>query len=468
MTWKGCTERFCMFTIFVSAVASSACSDTITVDDDGFADHEDIQSAIFASQDGDTILILPGNYSSMFSQNIFDTNGKKIHIRSSDGPGVTFIDGRNQYRCIECNSGENSETIIEGLTIMNGLAPFGAGIYLSNSSPTIRNCVFRSNVADFYGGSILCQTAHPRIEDCTFTENSAGAWGAALYSMYDSIPQIHGCVFTNNASIENGGAIAGGSGSHTIIANSLFSSNGSGTGGAIYNNQSDCTIHECIFIDNTSLERGGAVSAKDGCSMKITSSAFQGNLSTEGGTFSVNSSDIEIVLCELTNNIGTARGGCLDATNDSTVLVEDTSIRLHSSTIGGAIFGDNSMLQITGCTVTENSANSGGAIYTLMGQTYITESLICNNSPDQIVGKWQEDVRSCIARWCETDEDGVTGCLCPADIDRNGFVDGADLTILLSSWGWCGAGYCPEDLSNDGLIDGLDLGIFLGFWGPCE
>lgn len=48
------------------------------------------------------------------------------------------------------------------------------------------------------------------------------------------------------------------------------------------------------------------------------------------------------------------------------------------------------------------------------------------------------------------------------DINRDGCVDGVDLTILLGSWGACS---CPADLNGDGLVDGLDLTIVLGNWG---
>jgi hypothetical protein len=49
------------------------------------------------------------------------------------------------------------------------------------------------------------------------------------------------------------------------------------------------------------------------------------------------------------------------------------------------------------------------------------------------------------------------------DLDGNGGVDGADLAILLGSWGKCGG--CPADLNGDGVVDGADLAILLGAWG---
>jgi hypothetical protein len=51
----------------------------------------------------------------------------------------------------------------------------------------------------------------------------------------------------------------------------------------------------------------------------------------------------------------------------------------------------------------------------------------------------------------------------PADLNRDGIVDGADLGLLLSGWGGSGAG----DLDGDGVVDGSDLGLLLAaFGGP--
>ena len=58
---------------------------------------------------------------------------------------------------------------------------------------------------------------------------------------------------------------------------------------------------------------------------------------------------------------------------------------------------------------------------------------------------------------------GVAPNPCPADLDHNGVVNGADLGLLLSNWGGSGTG----DLNGDGTVDGADLGLLLSAWGPC-
>jgi hypothetical protein len=58
-----------------------------------------------------------------------------------------------------------------------------------------------------------------------------------------------------------------------------------------------------------------------------------------------------------------------------------------------------------------------------------------------------------------------TAPLCPADLNDDNVVNGADLGLLLGSWGVCPG--CPADLNNDGIVNGADLGLMLGSWGPC-
>ena len=53
---------------------------------------------------------------------------------------------------------------------------------------------------------------------------------------------------------------------------------------------------------------------------------------------------------------------------------------------------------------------------------------------------------------------------CPADLFPDGRVDGADLTVLLSYWGYRDT---PADLDASGTVDGADLGMLFSAWGPC-
>lgn len=81
---------------------------------------------------------------------------------------------------------------------------------------------------------------------------------------------------------------------------------------------------------------------------------------------------------------------------------------------------------------------------------YTLEEAICLGAG----GSWQGDDTPCESKTC--------GTPCPADLNEDGTVDGADLAEVLGYWQLSGG-----DLNGDGITDGADLSIVLGSWGPC-
>jgi hypothetical protein len=74
--------------------------------------------------------------------------------------------------------------------------------------------------------------------------------------------------------------------------------------------------------------------------------------------------------------------------------------------------------------------------------------------------------------WTAVDAYGINvappgGCViaapCPADLNGDGVVGGADLGGLLAAWGTNGG-----DIDGNGDTDGADLGIMLSAWGNCQ
>jgi hypothetical protein len=54
--------------------------------------------------------------------------------------------------------------------------------------------------------------------------------------------------------------------------------------------------------------------------------------------------------------------------------------------------------------------------------------------------------------------------VCEGDLNGDGVRDGADLAVVLDSWG---AGSTAGDVNADGNTDGADLAVLLGVWGSC-
>ena len=58
-----------------------------------------------------------------------------------------------------------------------------------------------------------------------------------------------------------------------------------------------------------------------------------------------------------------------------------------------------------------------------------------------------------------------TPVACPADLNGDRNVDGADMSMLLSSWG---ASSSAADLNGDGVVSSADITVLLSSWGACQ
>jgi hypothetical protein len=174
-----------VFTCLLSVVPCQA--RIITVDDDGFAEFNNIQAAINDANEGDTIIVEDGIYTGDGNRDI-DFLGKAITLRSENGPGSCIIDCEGTYtdnhRGFYFHSGESENSILDGFTVTNGyivtMCWGGAGIYIDNSSPTISNCMVRGNVAELdplslcfcYGGGIYFNGTILTMTNCIINDNS--------------------------------------------------------------------------------------------------------------------------------------------------------------------------------------------------------------------------------------------------------------------------------------------------------
>lgn len=82
------------------------------------------------------------------------------------------------------------------------------------------------------------------------------------------------------------------------------------------------------------------------------------------------------------------------------------------------------------------------------------------------------DAFCCATGWDALCVSKAAGCAaqcavpCPADLNGDHAVDGADLGLMLGNWGPCPSG-CAADLNGDNEVTGADLGLLLGAWGAC-
>jgi predicted outer membrane repeat protein len=154
-----------------------------------------IQGAINAAIDGDTVLVANGLYSGQGNRDIA-FGGTNIVLMSENGPHVTTIDcqadSANQHFGFNIAARENG-VIIDGFTIQNANLNNGAAIEIRSASPTVRNCIFKNNIAPVSGGAIRAKGGDPVIENCTFFDNSSVV-GSAIYVIAGANPAIQNCI----------------------------------------------------------------------------------------------------------------------------------------------------------------------------------------------------------------------------------------------------------------------------------
>ncbi len=186
-----------------------------------------IQAAIHAAAAGDTVTIKPGTYTGVGNRDITFA-GKAVTVRSLDGPASTIIDCQSTGRGFIFENNETNASILQGLTIKNGVADFGGAVECFKASPTINHCVFTTNLAE-YGGAIDCYQANPVIFNCVFRNNSAhnsnksGQGGAVACD--GSSPTITNALFESNSADQYGTAVDCFNASAPIITNGTFVKN---------------------------------------------------------------------------------------------------------------------------------------------------------------------------------------------------------------------------------------------------
>ncbi len=257
----------------------------------------------------DEIILSPGRYVQLVNM-----NGAAITLRSSDplDPAVvasTIIDGQFLGdSVIKCITGEGPDTIIDGLTIINGEAfntggsDRGGGLYINLASPTVRNCVFDSNATNGAGGGLYANGSASTITNCSFLGNDAN-FGGGIYLNQSTSIQVVGCTFDGNTSNVDGGGANCVNGS-VDFADCTFSNNISGRGGGGINGTgATLTVERTAFLANETVRWGGGVLTWLGGTTEYRNCTFISNISSNLGGAIYTNTPTDIVNCSITLNL---------------------------------------------------------------------------------------------------------------------------------------------------------------------
>jgi hypothetical protein len=342
------------------ATAHPATAKTILVP----AEQPTIQAGIDAANPGDEVVVAPGVYAGLGNKNL-DLHKKDIVVRSESGAEVTTIDCQGSGRGFMLFGNYSASTRIEGFTIQNGngnAEPVGGGgMVIGGGAPTVRQCIFRNNVATSInlgggGGGLACHGSAALIEDCEFVQNSVvpnnGAVGGGLAS-HAGTPTIRGCRFIENVAM-GGGANGGG----------LYVRFDAPTPGVV--------IDGCEFSRNRAFEGGAA----------ITSGSHISNCRVEANEGHPGTGGIVVLFSQMEN--------CLIADNTSDLFgggvallgakMMDCVITRNQAVRGGGIVAGNGST-VERCVVFDNRADVGGGLYiNNLPSTSVIRSTFVRNS----------------------------------------------------------------------------------------
>jgi hypothetical protein len=285
-----------------------------------------------------------------------------------------------------------------------------------------------TSIAKFTGG----EPATAGVESLVFRNGTAGSRFTPATTF-----TVGGAIFATNTAAH--------------IADCRFENCRADYGGAVYQLNGLFAWNNCVFVDNTANDEGGAVLVYN-CTGSVSGSSFASNRCGVSGPGSgsafkavgSNGDGESVVLdsCAFTGGYATSSGAAVEFYEN--IKYQPGVMRIVNTSITGNISGE----------IVLNGAAGLRILGRMQSCVLATGTNICNNTPKNVDGPYFI-------------EGAVTVCGCAADITDDGVVNGGDLGVMLSNWGLASSSGVG-DISHDGVVDGVDLAELLARWGICQ
>jgi predicted outer membrane repeat protein len=246
-----------------------------------------------------TIHLSNGTYSLSGTGEIFPLYCRSFVSLLGEDEISTILDGEGLSGILFCQNDNNFS--IENVTIQNGNAYEGGGIYFYESSPSLQNVTISGNFADHSGGGIYCwYNSSPSLVNVVITGNTSNN-GGGIYCIYNSSPSLVNVTVSNN----NGGGIYCRSYSNPSLVNTTITENSAYNGGGI-----DCELNSSPSLVNVTISgnfadhSGGGIYCYNNSSPSLQNVTITGNSADDngGGIFCFISANPSLVNSILWNN----------------------------------------------------------------------------------------------------------------------------------------------------------------------
>lgn len=144
-----------------------------------------------------------------------------------DRAGETRLDGDGSKRVFDNDNNDLSKTaLFYGMTVTNGSAIHGGGMYNKNASPTLINVIFSDNAAN-KGSGMYDDDSFSTLNSVSFSGNTANNNGGGIYN-YESSPTLINVTFSGNTGKKGGDGIGhDGNGEVLTLINTILWENNS-------------------------------------------------------------------------------------------------------------------------------------------------------------------------------------------------------------------------------------------------
>jgi predicted outer membrane repeat protein len=264
-----------------------------------------------------------------------DLNGNDLDVNNPDDLISDTNRAENSYHVVTLNI-TNITVTLDGFIIKGGNAngsddsrQSGAGIYNTETSLTIRNCIFTANTSLKNGGGLYDYQSDLNLADCNFVVNDANN-GGGIFSDGSNL-NLDNCSFISNSVNNSGGGMYS---KPYIYDNREIPS-------PLHTTRKDVVLNKCKFIGNSANNSGGGMYIIDTTIFMSTSEVNR-----------------DIINCIFIDNTAGSGGGIYK--NNETLYIKNSLFMSNSADSGGGIYGT---ANITNCTSVWDSADKGAFIY---------------------------------------------------------------------------------------------------------